>query len=172
MNLIVVSDASLIILLEKIKLLDKLIKEFKIIIPKEVEKEAILFGKEKNYPDAFRLEEKKNNNLIMVKEVKNQQFVNKIMNDFNIARGESEAICLFKQEKADLLATDDKFAFKACSALSIPVSGSSSFVTQAFDNNLIKKDEAIDMMEILAKEGRYKDEIIFNALNHIRGVKK
>lgn len=172
MNLIIISDASSIILLEKIKLLDKLVKEFRLVIPKEVEEEAITFGKERKYPDAFRIEEKVKDELISVIEVKDQGFVSKIMSDFNIAKGEAESISLFKQEKADLLATDDRLAIKACKALAIPVSGASTFVTQAFDNRLIQKNDAINMMEILAREGRYKNEIIFKAINHIRGGKK
>lgn len=167
MKISVVADASALILLEKIKLLDKLINELRLLIPKEIEKEAITVGKEKNYPDAFRLEEKVKNKLIKVMEVKDNQFITKIMNDFNLAKGEAEAIGLFNQEKADLIATDDGLAIRACRSLAIPFSGTCAFVTQAFENNLIKKEEAKGMIKTLAKEGRYKDEIIFSALNSL-----
>lgn len=169
--IIIVSDATAIILLEKIELLGKLVKDFKILIPKEVEREAIILGKERNYPDAFRLEEKVKNKMIHVAEVKDYRFVDKVMKDFNIAKGESEAIGLFNQEKAQLLATDDRMAIKACRSLGIPISGTCAFVTQAFDNCIISKNEANGMIKILSKEGRYKPEIIFNALNHISGGK-
>lgn len=169
--LIIVSDATAIILLEKIELLGRLLKDFKILIPKDVEREAIIFGKERNYPDAFRLEEKVKNKMIHAVEVKDYRFVDKVMKDFNIAKGESEAICLFNQEKAQLLATDDKLAIKACKSLGIPISGTCAFVTQAFDNRVIQESEATNMIKTLAKEGRYKPEIIFNALNHISGDK-
>ncbi|MBI2672308.1 hypothetical protein HYX16_05220 [Candidatus Woesearchaeota archaeon] len=162
-----IADSSSIILLEKTKLLGKLVKKFNIIISKEVEREAIEKGKEKKYPDAYHIEEKIRNNLINVKEVKDQNKVNIIMKDFNIEKGESESIVLFSQEKANLLLTDDKLAFNACKSIDIPATGALALITESYNKKIINKEEAINMIKILAKEGRYKNQLIFQALQDI-----
>jgi len=167
-----IADSSSIILLEKIRLLDKLVKEFNIIISKEVKIEAIEKGKEKKYPDAYHIEEKIRKNLINVKEVKDYIKVNKIMKDFNIERGESESIVLFLQEKANLLLTDDRLAFNACKSIDIPATGTLALVIGSYNKKIINKEEAINMIKILAKEGRYKNQLIFQALQDIEWEEK
>src|SRR3989338_1566945 len=154
--LIIVSDSSSLILLEKICLLKILTEtELNFIIPLEVKKESVDRGKEKNYADAFKLENKINKGVINVKEVKNRSIVNKLMEDFNINKGESEAIALFLQKKSDLLATDDRLAINACNALGVPSSGTLAFVLKSFDKKLISKKEALNMIEKASKYGRY-----------------
>lgn len=168
--LLVIADASSLILLEKIALLDTLLRhDVRFIIPLEVQKEAVEKGKMKKYPDAFRLEEKISQNRITVGIAKNKNHVQNLMTSFKIEAGEAEAISLFQQEKADLLATDDRFAIRACRALNIPVSGSAAFVTNSFDRGLINKSQGVQMLETLNKEGRYKGDIIFKALHKIQG---
>lgn len=168
--ILVVADASSLILLEKIKLLDTLLQhEIRVTIPKEVQKEAVEKGRIKRAPDAFALEEKIKQGRISVKEVHGKKQVKNLMTTFKLEAGEAEAIALFQQEKADLLTTDDRFAINACRALNIPISGSTSFVTSSFEKGLISKNQGMQMIETLAKEGRYKDEIIFQALHTIQG---
>ncbi|HLC72753.1 MAG TPA: hypothetical protein VJH37_04165 [Candidatus Nanoarchaeia archaeon] len=168
--IIIVADASSLILLEKIGLLETLVKQnMTWVIPEEVQIEAIEKGKIKKYPDAFKLEEKVKKNQIRVKKVEEKIQVNTIMESFKIERGEAEAIILFQQEKADLLATDDRFAINTCNALNIPTSGSVAFVTQSFEKGLISKSKGVQMLETLANEGRYKSDIIFKAMHKIQG---
>ena len=169
----IVADTSALILLEKTKLLEKLMKnKCNFTISEEVEKEAIEVGKNKGYPDAFLLKEKCDGGLIKIKRVKDQVKVNKIMKDFKIEKGEAESVVLFLQEKSDLLATDDRLAITACRALAIPVSGCPALVIESYNKSIIEKEEAINMIKILAKDGRYKDYIIFQALQDISGGKK
>jgi len=167
---LVIADASSLILLEKIALLDTLLShDMDFMIPLEVKKEAVEKGKMKKYPDAFKLEEKISQGRIVVKEAKNKNHVKNLMTLFKIGAGEAEAISLFQQEKADLLATDDRFAINACRALNIPISGSAAFVTHSFNQGLINKDQGTQMLGILSEEGRYKSDIIFKALRKIQG---
>ena len=171
--LLVIADASSPILLEKIALLDTLLDhDTSFMIPPEVQKEAVEKGKMKKYPDAFKLEEKISQGRIVVKEVKDKNHVKNLMSLFKIELGEAEAISLFKQEKADILATDDRFAINACHAFNIPISGSVAFVTSSFDQGLINKDQGVQMLGTLSKEGRYKNDIIFKALRKIQGETK
>lgn len=166
--MIIVSDASSLILLEKIKLLIKLIEnKVNLIMPAEVYKEAVEKGKERKYADAFTIEEKINKELLKVKKIKNQMAVNKIMMDFGIEKGEAESIVLFKEIEADILATDDGLAINACKALEIPTSGCPAFVTESYHKKIINKQEALDMIKILGKVGRYSNDIIFQTIRNV-----
>ncbi len=170
--LLVIADASSLILLEKTELLQVLIENgLSFMIPVEVKREAVDKGKENRFPDAFKIEERINKGSITVKEVNDKKMANEIMKAFNVASGEAEAIALFFQEKANILATDDRLAINACKALNVPTSGSVAFVTESFERGLVNQNKAIHMLEVLANEGRYKNEIIFQALNKIQGRK-
>ncbi len=170
--IIVVSDSSSLVLLEKINLLETLIKDkLNFLIANEVKRESVDIGKERNYSDAFKIEEEIKRGLIKVKEVKDKDLVVKTIKDFNLGKGEAESIILYSQERADLLATDDKLAINACKALNIINSGTISFVIKSFDKNLISKKEALEMLEKLAKYGRYKSDIIFDTIKYVEGEK-
>jgi len=169
---LIVSDASSLILLNKIKLIEKLSKLMSIKIPLEVKKEAVDVGKENNYQDAFEIERLISKNLVEVEEVKNNLEVNKLMRIYNIEKGESEAIQLFKELKADLLATDDRNAINTCNLLNIPTSGSLAFVINFYKGSIISREEGEEMINQLSIFGRYNIDIINKALNDVRGVKK
>lgn len=55
-----------------------------------------------------------NEKKIQVLKVKNAKAVMKLMEDFNIDEGEAEALILAIQEKAIMVATDDRNAIRAC----------------------------------------------------------
>ena len=168
--MIVVLDASSLILLEKTGLLEKLAKRTTMRIPKEVEREATAKGTQKSVPDAFRIKGKIEQELIKVESIKNLQASRFFQDAFNIGKGESEAITLFKEIHADILATDDRLAINACKALHIPFATSIAFVIESYETGKVTKDEASQMIQILADQGRYKAEIIFNALKKIGGA--
>lgn len=169
---LIVSDASSLILLNKIKLIEKLAKLMSIKIPLEVKKEAVDMGKENNYQDAFEIEKLISKNLVEIKEVKNHKEVSELMKKYNIEKGESEAVQLFKELNADLLATDDRNAINTCNLLNIPTSGSLAFVINLNEIKIISKKEGEEMINKLSIFGRYNIDIINKALNDIREVKK
>ena len=165
----VISDASNLILLQKITLLDKLVKNFKFIIPQEVYNEAVIKGKEIKSKDAYLLENKINNNLITIKKIKDKKQVDYTMQEFGLGEGESEAIVLFLQENADILAADDHKAINVCKIYKIPFMTALTFVVSASGIKIIAKDEAKEMIKDLGVYGRYKYELIYKALNCIGG---
>ena len=169
MSNFVISDASTLILLQKITLLDRLLKNFKFIIPQEVYNEAVIKGKKIKSKDAYLLETNINNNLIKIKKIKDEKRINDIIKEFGLGRGESEAIALFLQENADILAADDHKAINVCKIYRIPFMTALTFVVSASDIKLIAKDEAKEMIKDLGVYGRYKDELIYKALNCIGG---
>ena len=166
-NKVVISDASTLILLQKITLLDKLLKNFSFSIPNEVYKEAIIKGKKVKSEDAYSIENKINKNLIEVKKIKNKDKLRQIINEFGLGEGEAEAIALFLQENADVLSTDDHKAINVCKIYEIPFMTALTFVVECFGTELITKNEAKRMIKDLSILGRYKNELIYKALDMI-----
>ncbi len=167
MDKVIISDASTLILLQKITLLDKLLKNFGFIIPNEVYNEAVIKGKKAKSEDSYSIENKINKNLIKVKKIKNKEQLNQIINEFGLGEGEAEAIILFLQENADVLATDDHKAINVCKIHEIPFMTALTFVIECFDTKLITKIESEEMTKNLGVYGRYKNELIYKALDRI-----
>lgn len=164
MSKIVISDSSTLILLQRISLIEKLLNKFQIIIPAEVFDEAVTNGKARKFSDAYKIEEKINAKQITVKEVS----VDKIDKEFNLGKGETAAISLFLQTKADMLAVDDHKAINVCKILDIPFMTALTFVVYSYQNKLIEKKPANAMIDELSIYGRYKYELINNAKSLIR----
>lgn len=167
MSKVIVSDASTLVLLQKVALLDKLIKNFEFIIPQEVYKEAVIKGKNIKSKDSYLIEDKINKNTIKVKEVKDKKRISEIIKEFGLGEGETEAIVLFLQENADFLATDDHKAINVCKIYRIPFMTALTFVIKAFEIKIINKSETKDMVKNLSIYGRYKDELTYKALNYL-----
>jgi len=165
--MVIISDASSLVLLQKIGLLEILIKKFEVSIPAEVYKEAVVRGKEKKSSDAYLIEEKIRNNFIKIKSVKGSDKVTKVIEEFGLGGGEAEAIILFLEQKADVLATDDHKAINACKIFEIPFITALTFILNAFEDKLIEKNKAKKMIEELGIYGRYKDELIYKALKYL-----
>jgi len=171
MSKVIISDASTLILLQKIDLLERLAKNFEFIIPEEIYKETVIKGKIKKSSDSYQIENKIKDNLIKIKKIKNRNNVNKIINEFGTAEGEAEAIVLFLELKADILATDDHKSINVCKAYKIPFMTALTFVVDACIKKFITTNEAKKMIEELSVYGRYKDELIYKALSYLEAEK-
>ena len=171
MNKIIVSDASTLILLQKISLLGNLAKNFEFIIPEEVYKEAVIKGKEKKFSDSYQIENKIKENLIKVKKIKDKNRINEIINEFGTAEGETEAIILFLELKADVLATDDHKSINVCKVYNIPFMTALTFVLNSRIGKFVTNNEAKKMIQNLSVYGRYKDELIYKALSYLEDKK-
>lgn len=165
----IIVDASSLILLEKIGLLEHLANKAIITIPKSVEKESVEKGKQKGLPDAYLIAEKIKAGKIHVTGAKNMNMIHTVSKSFNLGEGESEAIALYLEHKEGILATEDRLAINACKALQIPFATSIAFVLQSYDTKNITAKEATHMIQTLADFGRYRNDIIFDALNKIKG---
>lgn len=168
---IVISDASSLILLQKIILLDYLVSRFQIVISPEVYQEAVEKGKEKNFPDAYKLEEKVKNKQVKVKDIKNKGQIKEIVNTFQIGRGETESIVLSLEHGKSLVVTDDHKAINVCRVYEIPFVTALTFVLIAYEDRIIPQEKAGSMIKELGIHGRYKDKLIYEALNKLEGKK-
>ncbi|MBI4595076.1 MAG: hypothetical protein HY730_01705 [Candidatus Tectomicrobia bacterium] len=155
------------ILLAKIDLLDKFVLNYggQIIAPQKVIEEAC--GKEREEtPSITQLVKDKRTSVF---KVQNPKLTRKLMEDFSIGQGESEALVVALQEKASLVATDDRNAMRACKMLKMKFTTAIAVVIRAFEKNLIKKDEALTKLLKLESVGRYSQKIIEDARKQIEG---
>jgi predicted nucleic acid-binding protein len=140
---------------------------YNIIIPKEVEEEAIVKGIHAKYPDAFRLQNHVKRKNICVQRVKNSLKVKQIINQFNIGKGEAEAIALWYEVKNATLGLDDHKGVVACKSYGIPFITALTFVIIAKRHCIIEANKAHDMIKRLDIYGRYKADLIYEAVRII-----
>ena len=171
MTLVIISDTSSLVLLEKIKLLECLIKKTQFIIPQEVYNEAVTNGIKKKALDAYKIERKVKEGVIKIKKVKEVNKIQDIIENFGVGIGEAAAIQLFTEHQADVLATDDHKSMNVCRIYEIPFMTSLTFILNSVNNKVIKEQDAEEMIRQLSVYGRYKDELINEALKRLKGEK-
>ncbi|MBT8368020.1 MAG: hypothetical protein KJP23_25270 [Deltaproteobacteria bacterium] len=161
-------DASTLILLIKIDLLELFISNYKrsLVIPKKVKTEVCVDGREETPHLKNLIQERQ----IEVLTAKNPRQKRKLMVDFNIDEGEAEALLLAFQKEAELIATDDRNAIRAAKLLKIDFVTAIGFLIRAAEKKLIEKDEALFKLEKLRILRRYSLPIIENAENRIKSV--
>ena len=162
-----VFDSSTLILLAKIDILELFISDFhgRILIPEKFMLEVSAGGGEERHLIVKLIEDR----IIRVLKVKNVRQVKKLMEDFNIDSGEAEALTLAIQEGANIVATDDRNAIRACKLLNIDFVTASAVLIRAVEKALIGKEEAIINLQKLQSVGRYSKEIINDAVKRIKG---
>jgi len=163
----IVFDASTLILLAKIELLDVFVSSFsgRISIPEIIRDEVCIKGREETPLLTRLIDDKK----IHVSKVKADKAVRKIMDDFHIDTGEAAAIILALDEKASLVATDDRNAIRACKALKQDFTTTVAVLIRAFEKNLIDKAEALIKLQKLESVARYNRAILEDAQKLIEG---
>ncbi len=160
-------DASTLILLAKVELLEIFISDFKgrLLMPDKV-REEVLTGEREESSLINRLIQEKKIQTLNVKEAKTTR---KLMEDFGLHVGEAEALILAMQEGATLVATDDRNAIKACKLLKLEFTTPIAFLIRAFERRLIGQSEALLKLKKLALVGRYGKAIVEDATKRIKG---
>ena len=161
-------DASTLILLAKIEMLDIFLANAgsNVAIPERV-KEEVLAGRSPEGPILARLFEDRR---IDVLKTKDRKLARRLMEDFSIGEAEAETLTLAIQEKALLVATDDKNAIKACKVMKLEFTTAIAILVQACASGLIQPDQALFKLQKLQSFARYDRRIIETARNQIEGV--
>jgi len=164
---VIVFDASTIILLSKIDILELFISNYRgrILISETVSLEICTEGREETPLIVKLIEDKR----IKILKVKNSGQIKKLMMDFNIDAGEAETLILAIQEGALMVATDDRNAIRACKILKLDFVTAVAILIRAFEKNLIDTDEALIKLQKLQSVGRYSMAIIEDAIKQIKG---
>lgn len=163
----IVFDSSTLILLAKIDMLELFISNYrgKVLIPEMVKSEVCVTGKEETPLITKLIHDKK----IEVVKVKDDNQTRKLMADFNIEIGEAEAITFALQKGANLIATDDRNAIRACKMLKLSFTTAIAILIRAFEKGLIDKAETLIKIQRLQSVGRYSKTIIKDAEKLIKG---
>ena len=159
----IVKDAMVIIHLAKITLLEKSCAYFKqVMMPEEVHRE-ILAGKERGYEDAQVVEELVRAKKLGVKKVQDETLL-KRAREFNLQRGEAEAVALYWQEKADFLASDDDSLRRKSVLLNLKLIGTPAIILKLYKEHLIDKGKLMQSLQELRKIGWFSSSVIDKVL--------
>ena len=167
--MIVISDTTPIISLLKINHLELLEKLFgEVLIPKGV------FAELTKNP-RFQNEAKivKASSFIQVVNEIDENYVSLLRRSTGLDLGESEAIYLSDNGKADLLLMDEVRGREVATRMGIKIMGTIGILTIAYEDSLISKDEIKESIEILRDAGRHISERLYEQLmNMIDNVQK
>ena len=163
----IVFDSSTAILLAKIQLLSAITERLKAIFPESVKEETT---RKKGIFDSKLIAKLINEGKIQV--LKSHDLnVKKLIKDFNIEKGEAEALELSIENKFPI-ATDDGPSIKASKILGIEFITAIHFLVYFYENGLLDRKIAMEKLKMLEKFGRYGSEIIKDARNRMDAGEK
>jgi predicted nucleic acid-binding protein len=158
----IVLDASTLILITKIELLDDFLQgaHMEVAVPPEVAMECC--GAKKTL-DALMIQKAIDAARIKVRPVKSKKVVAKLASDFSLGNGEAEAIALAMNQRAQLIGIDDKCGISACKLLGLGFTTAVSILIRSYEKGLIDRSQAIAKLDSLSFYGRYRLSILEDA---------
>lgn len=158
--MIVISDTTPLISLIKINHLELIEELFgEIQIPDSVYRELVSNDRFKAEAEEIR----KYSNIKRVK-VTNEKSVRLLQRATGLDIGESEAIILSDQIKADLLLMDEVKGRQVARNMGISIMGTIGILMQAFDSKLLNKKEIEDCILVLRSNGRHISDKLYEQL--------
>lgn len=163
----IVFDASTLILLAKVDLLQTFLDDYhgEIMIPAAVWSEAATPAQR---ADAIAIRRAIADRRIAVRKVRSGAKVRRLMADFALGRGEAEALALALETKAHLVATDDRNAMLACKLLRLEPVTAIAVLVRARQKGRLSQDQAERRLKELARYGRYAAAIVEDARRLVR----
>ena len=160
----VIKDSMILINLAKITILEKSCDYFKkVMISELVFNETVTAGKEKGVNDALIIESLINNKKIELKKLKNKDLI-KMINEFNIYGGEAESLALYKQEKADLLISDDDNLRKKKEVVNAKIIGSLAVILKLIEKKKIDKNKFVSSINKMREIGWFSNAVLDKVL--------
>ena len=154
----IVFDASTLILLAKIDILQLVLHKYSGVIPEFVKEEIIY----RNAMDTELIVQQIKDGNLAVDKNPGKDKMKHILKDFPLGRGEVAALIIAK-EKDSVLATDDGLAIKVCKIFGVKFITAIHFLIEAG----LDKSLAMAKLKLLKKYGRYSADIIKDAEERI-----
>ena len=152
----IVLDASTLILLAKIDLLQVLAEKTDILISQEVKREALM---KPGLYDAQLIARMLDDGRIKASTEIAPAAARHIESQFKIAAGEATALLLAKK-KAAALGIDDRSGIRAAKILGVPFFTAIQVIEELHEKGRLDAETALVKLEGLRKYGRYDDRII------------
>ena len=153
----IIADATALILLAKVSVLETFADRNKIIVPKIVYEEVVR-GKETGRNDGILAEKLIQEKKLTLK-IPNNSIKNKIGKLFNLKAGELEVISLAYKTKHIIL-SDDKKCLNAAKALEIEFITSLDVIISLYKKKVITKEKALECINGLEDYGWYAKDLI------------
>lgn len=167
--MIAIKDSSVLIHLAKTALLEAACSLFgSVLIPNRVYEETVSEGLKGGHADALIIDKAVKEKKIKVMRVTNRGLLKRVA-QFNIQGGEAEAIALYWQERADLLASDDDNVRKKKVALGLNLIGTPSIILSLAKNKIVKKEKALEAVSKLREIGWFSSSVLDALLMEVEG---
>lgn len=164
-------DASTLILLAKVGLLDIFLDDFPgaVLLPRAVEAECV--GGQPR-PDGMLIRQRIQEGRLTVVEVQQPRVVARLIQDFRLGSGEAEALALAleQEEAAAVVATDDRNAIRACKVLRLGFVTSLGLLVRSVEKRLLTVDDGKRFLRGLASYGRFRPTLIEEVLQQMEGI--
>jgi predicted nucleic acid-binding protein len=160
----VVLDASALILMAKIGLLEEISQELDLHTTEEVYREAT---RAETY-DAQVIQQRTEDDKV-IEEKAPEEGIEKILDRFNLDRGEASVIAYCREQNMDIVATDDKQAINACKILRIKFTTSLKLLERSQEKGLLSQEKALAKLGELDRYGWFKDSQVKSTEQNIRG---
>jgi predicted nucleic acid-binding protein len=156
----IITDSSVLILLEKCGLLETLCDAYKVIAPSSVIDEVASPELQSQYLDAKAIYDLVKSEKVIVHSPKSPNI------DFpvTLGLGEKDALLLAHEIDKSLFATDDRKAIKTAKYLNLPFIITPRIIIDLFHSKKIQRKQARQSIEKLSIFGRYSPDIIAHAL--------
>lgn len=152
---IIIKDSMVLIHLAKATLLELSCDYFgNVFIPKKVKEEVIV----QDFPDSKIIESLINSRKINVKNVNNKSLIKKA-NEFNIQGGEAEALALYWELKADIIATDDDNVRKKQEILKLNLIGTPTILLKLYKEKRIDKIKIQESIKKIREIGWFANTV-------------
>ncbi|HLD33375.1 MAG TPA: hypothetical protein VJB66_01525 [Candidatus Nanoarchaeia archaeon] len=155
----IVNDAMVLIHLTKMSIIEKSCEHWDVVIPELIHKEVT----HPAHPEGKIIDSLIAGKKLQVKTVKNKELIKKA-NEFNIQRGEAEAVTLYWEAHADFIATDDDNVRKKSTILNLNIIGTPAIMLTLYRKKVIDKEKMTNAIKVL-KECGWFSSTVFDKLH-------
>jgi predicted nucleic acid-binding protein len=160
-----VLDASTLILLAKIDLLQLVSRQIALVIPEAVNDEAT---RKREFADAKLILRLIGEKWLRIEKTADEKFVRTLEQDFQLGRGEAQAVGLAKAKGLGL-GVDDGLAIKACKVLGVSFVTALAFLVHSYQKGWIGQKQAGAKLNQLKQYGWYHLSLLDQAADDIKG---
>lgn len=163
--MIVIADTAPIISLLKINRLNLLKELFEIVFIPEAVYDELTNNKK------YELEAQTiiNSDFIHKKEISDNEAAYILEDTVSLDKGESEAIILFRELKAQLLLIDERRGREVAEKFKIPISGTIGILLKALEKNLLTNQQIFEYLDTLQQENRrFSSKLINLVRKHLK----